>query len=89
MTEEKSKLSQPVRITLAIVLWAVLLWLLSFGHPVLVPIAKAIFVVFVVPTGLVEWMKYKGMVSKQRSPAAKVVGMAIFAIIWYFFFQGQ
>lgn len=89
MAERKSNLPQPVRITLAMVMWAVVLWLLSFGHPVLVPITKAIFVVFVVPTGLVEWLKYKGVVSEQRSPAVKVAGMAIFAALWYFFFQEQ
>lgn len=87
MTERKSNLSQPVRITLAMVLWAVILWLFSYGHPKLVPVAKAIFVVFVIPQGLVEWLKYKGMVSEKASPSAKVAGMAAFALLWFYFIQ--
>lgn len=89
MEDKKNNLPQPVRITLAFVLWGVILWILSFGHPVMVPIAKAIFVVFIVPTGLVEWLRYKGLVSEQRSAPAKVVGMIIFAVVWFVFFQEQ
>ena len=87
MAERKSNLPQPVRITLAMAMWGFILWLFSFGHPALVPIAKAIFIVFVMPTGLVEWLKYRGMVAEQKAPVAKVAGMALFAAIWYFFFQ--
>lgn len=87
MSEKGNSLSQPVRIMMAIVLWAVLLWFLSFGHPVLVPITKAIFVVFIVPTGLVEWYKYRGLISEKKASAVKVAGMAVFALLWYFFLQ--
>jgi len=85
MTEKRSGLSQPVRIIMATAMWAVLLWFLSFGHPVLVPITKAIFIVFVIPTGLVEWYKYRGLISEKRAPAVKVAGMAAFGVLWYLF----
>ncbi len=87
MTEKKEGMSQPVRIVMATALWAVLLWFLSLGHPVLVPISKAIFIVFVVPTGLVEWYKYRGLISEKKAPAVKVAGMIVFALLWYFFLQ--
>ena len=87
MTEKKSSLSQPVRIVMATAMWAVLLWFLSFGHPVLVPITKAIFIVFIIPTGLVEWYKYRGLITEKRAPVVKVAGMAVFGALWYIFIQ--
>ncbi|MCL2337905.1 MAG: hypothetical protein FWC60_10860 [Firmicutes bacterium] len=88
MTEKKEKVfSQPVRIIMATALWAALLWFLSFGHPTMAPITKAIFIVFVVPTSLVEWYKYRGLIREEKASAIKVAGMIVFALIWYFFLQ--
>ncbi len=84
---EENKLQQPVRITLAIVLWALILWVLTLGMPALVPVAKALFIVFVLPSGLVEWFKYKGLVGKSRSVAVKILLMIVAALIWYFVYR--
>ncbi|WP_027364916.1 hypothetical protein [Desulfotruncus alcoholivorax] len=85
MVEKGNKnFSQPVRITLAMAMWAVILWVLSIGHPALAQVARAVFIIFVIPTGLVEWFKYKGIVGDKRSGLIKVLGMAGAAVLWYF-----
>ncbi len=88
VTKKGNKFQQPVRITLAIVLWAFILWVLTLGMPALVPIAKAIFIVAVLPTGLVEWLRYKGLVVGEKSAVpAKILLMIIAALLWYFVYR--
>lgn len=82
--KDQKRAAQPVRITMAMALWAILLWVLSLGHPVLAQVSRAVFIIFVIPTGLVEWFKYKGLVSDKKSGLIKVVGMAGAALLWYF-----
>jgi predicted PurR-regulated permease PerM len=84
LSEKENKLQQPVRITLAIVLWGLILWVLTLGVPALVPMAKAIFIVAVLPSGLVEWLRYKGLVGENRSAVAKILLMIVAALLWYF-----
>ncbi|SFG23453.1 hypothetical protein SAMN05660649_01072 [Desulfotomaculum arcticum] len=84
MTEKGKGISQPVRITMAMVLWALILWFLSLGNPALAQLARAVFIIFVIPTGLVEWFKYKGIIGDKRSGLIKVLGMAGAAVLWYF-----
>ncbi|SFQ95767.1 hypothetical protein [Desulfoscipio geothermicus] len=87
MTEKERKMRQPVRITLAMALWALILWFLTLGHPGLQPVAKAILIIFVLPMGLVEWLKYKGAVSDTRAGVAKVLAMVGAALLWYFSYR--
>lgn len=84
LAEKGKGVSQPVRITMAMAMWAALLWVLSLGHPALAQVARAVFIIFVIPTGLVEWFKYKGIVGAKRSGLIKVLGMAGAALLWYF-----
>ncbi len=81
--EKGNKLQQPIRITLAIAMWALILWVLTLNIPSFLPIARAIFIVFVIPSGLVEWLKYKGLVGKSRSMMVKIAFMVAAALIWY------
>jgi len=83
LTEKDKHLQQPVRITLALVLWAIILWVLTLGVPALLPVAKAIFIVVVLPTGLVEWFGYKGLVKQKSAVLAKIVLMLAAALLWY------
>ncbi|TYO93860.1 hypothetical protein [Desulfallas thermosapovorans] len=87
MTEKKHKMPQPVRITMAIVLWGLILWVLTFNSPPLVPVARAIFIVFVIPSGLGEWLKYKGLVDESKAMVLKLVLMIVAAVAWYFFYR--
>lgn len=84
MGERESRMPQPVRITLAMVLWALFLWILTLGHPALVPLAQAVFIIFVIPNGLVEWLRYRGIVGDDRSGMVKVITMIAAAVVWYF-----
>jgi predicted PurR-regulated permease PerM len=87
VTEKGNKFQQPVRITLAIVLWALILWVLTLNMPALIPIAKAIFIVAVLPTGLVEWLRYKGLVGEKSAVPVKIFLMIIAALLWYFVYR--
>ena len=87
MTDKENKMPQPVRITLAIVLWGFILWLLTVGVPSLVPVAKAIFIVAVLPSGLGEWLKYKGLVGEKSAIPAKILLVIIAALLWYFLYR--
>ncbi|AGL03119.1 hypothetical protein [Desulfoscipio gibsoniae] len=87
MTEKERKLQQPVRITMAIVLWGLILWVLTINSPTLVPVAQAIFIVFVIPSGLGEWFKYKGLVGESKSMLLKIVLMIAGGLVWYFGFR--
>ncbi|MBF7081824.1 hypothetical protein IT084_02390 [Desulfallas sp. Bu1-1] len=84
MGERESRMPQPVRITLAMALWALFLWILTLGQPSLVPVARAVFIIFVIPNGLVEWLKYKGIVGAGRAGIAKVIAMVAAALVWYY-----
>jgi len=84
LEQKGNGISQPLRITLAMAMWALLLWFFSMGHPSLVPIARAIFIVFVIPSGLGEWLKYKGMINQNRSGVVKIGLMIAAAALWYF-----
>ena len=72
-----------MRIALAVVLWGLILWLMTIGMPGLAPLAVAIFMVAVLPTGIVEWLNYRGRISDERSGPAKIVLMIIAALAWY------
>lgn len=87
MTEKERKTPQPVRIAMAIVLWGLILWVLTFNSPTLVPVARVIFIVFVIPSGLGEWIKYKGLVGESKSMVLKLVLMIVAAVVWYFFYR--
>ena len=84
MAEKGKGVYQPVRITMAMAMWAAILWVLSLGHPVLAQVSKAVFIIFVIPTGLVEWFKFKGVIGSKRSGLIKAFGMAGAALLWYF-----
>lgn len=87
MTDKKNKMQQPVRITLAMALWALILWFLTLGQPTLVPLAKGVFIIFVIPMGLVEWLKYKGIVGENRSVMVKIIAILGAALLWYFSYR--
>jgi len=87
VTEKDNHLQQPVRITLAIVMWALILWVLTLGVPALVPVAKAIFIVAVLPTGLVEWFVYKGLVKEKSAVLAKILLVIAAALLWYYVYR--
>ncbi len=84
MSGKENKMQQPVRIAMAMAMWAAILWLLTLGHPRLVPLAKAVFIIYVVPSGLVEWLKYRGVVGDNRAGVLKLVGFIGMALVWYF-----
>lgn len=84
MSEKNYKMSQPVRITMAMVLWGLILWLFTLGDSGLLPLIRAIFIIFIIPTGLVEWLKYKGIVKNEAAAVVKVIAMIGAGAVWYF-----
>lgn len=87
MTEKGHGMQQPIRITLAMALWAGLLWFFTLGQPSWQPIARVVFIVFVIPNGIVEWLKYKEIIGEQRAGVAKIVFMVAAALIWYLWYR--
>lgn len=77
------QLPGPVRIALAILLWSLILWLFTLGHAGFVPVARMIFLVFVMPYAIAEWLKMKNLLSGKKLDYARVALIVCAAVIWW------
>jgi hypothetical protein len=77
----------PVRVFWGMVAWAVILWLFTLGNPSFIPAAKFLFIVLVLPNGLAEWLKDKGVTNSSTSIFARIILMIGAGLIWYFYYR--
>lgn len=82
---ERRKLPGQARIALGILAWALILWILTLGHSSLVPVARFIFIVLVIPLAVVEWIKMKGLLKVSHLPAARVILFFAAGLVWYLY----
>ena len=82
------KLQGPALIAAAILTWALLLWFLSINNPSFMPVARAIFIVLILPVAVTEWMKMKGLVRPDKIFAVRW-GLSVVALAaWFFMSRG-
>lgn len=84
----QKKLQGPALIAAAILIWALLLWFLSINNPGFLPIARAIFMVLILPVAVAEWMKMKGLVSPDKIFAVRWGLSAVALAAWFFTSRG-
>lgn len=76
----------PALIASAILAWALILWFLSINNPNFVPIARALFIVLIMPIAVAEWIKMKKLVREDRifhlRWGLSVVALAIWLIMY-------
>jgi hypothetical protein len=77
----------PVRVFWGMVAWAVILWLFTLGNPSFIPVAKFLFIVLVLPNGLAEWLKDKGIINNSTSIYARIILMIGAGFVWYFYYR--
>ena len=80
---EGRKIPGPALISLAIMAWALILWVFTLGHPSFVPVARLIFIVFVIPIAVVEWLKMKGILKDKAILPVRLGIIILAAVIWY------
>ncbi|MEW5953121.1 MAG: hypothetical protein AB1815_05115 [Bacillota bacterium] len=78
-----SNASGQTRILLAVLLWILILWLFTIGHPGFVPIAKFMIVVIILPYALVEWLKEKQLITKYLL-VFRIAGLLLGGMVWYY-----
>lgn len=82
------KLQGPALIAAAILAWALLLWFFSINNPSFLPIARAIFIVLILPQAVTEWMKMKGLISPDKISYVRW-GLSVVALAaWYLMNRG-
>lgn len=79
---QNRNLPGPVLISLAIIAWAVVLWLFTIGYPGMKPVAHFIFTVLVLPNAIVEWLKIKNLLTNKVVLPTRLLIIAIFAVLW-------
>ena len=84
----RRKLQGPSLIAAAILIWALLLWFLSVNNPGFLPIARAFFIVLILPVAVAEWIKMKGLVSPDKIFAIRWGLSAVALAAWFFMNRG-
>lgn len=77
----------PARVFLAMFAWGVILWLFTLGNPSFVPVAKFLFIVLVIPNGMVEWLRDKNIIKDSFSLYVRIAFVIAGGIIWYFYYR--
>ncbi|MDK2887235.1 MAG: hypothetical protein PWP72_112 [Thermoanaerobacter sp.] len=72
----------PVKLALAILAWALILWIFTLGYPAFRPLARLSFGVLILPCAVVEWMKMKGLVQGRATIVLRTALIALAAVIW-------
>ncbi len=76
----------PARVFLGMVAWAVVLWVFTLGNPSFVPAAKFLFMVLVLPNGVAEWLKDKGIFTGSINVYIRIALIIGAGLIWYFYY---
>ncbi len=74
----------PAKLALAILAWAVILWVFTLGYPGFAPVARFIFWALVVPCALAEWLRIKGIVAGRTVGILRLVLIAFAVLLWLF-----
>ncbi|AEG15896.1 hypothetical protein Desku_2361 [Desulfofundulus kuznetsovii DSM 6115] len=72
----------PAKLALAIIAWALILWVLTLGYPAFTPVARFIFGVLVLPCALAEWLRMKGMVAGRAVSVLRLLFIAFAVLLW-------
>lgn len=84
----QKKLQGPALIAAAILAWALLLWFFSINNPSFLPIARAIFIVLILPQAVTEWIKMKALIGPDKISYLRW-GLSVVALAaWYFMVRG-
>lgn len=77
----------PAKVFVGMFMWGVILWLFTLNNPSFVPIAKFLFLVLVVPNGVVEWLKDKNIVRGRLVLFTRLALVIAAGVIWYFYYR--
>ncbi|SHI45826.1 hypothetical protein [Desulfofundulus thermosubterraneus] len=72
----------PAKLALAIMAWALILWVFTLGYPAFAPVARFIFGALVLPCALAEWLKMKGVVTGRAVSVLRMVLIAFAVLLW-------
>ncbi|RKO66475.1 hypothetical protein [Desulfofundulus salinus] len=72
----------PSKLALAILAWALILWVFTLGYPAFAPVARFIFGVLVLPCALAEWLKMKKMVAGRAVSVLRLTLIAFAVLLW-------